>query len=214
MDKQIFDTISSFGLYNINNSIKLQYPITGISNGINIQVFIDFSKLDFDTFDTIYVYDFDKLNNIIRTFDFNIETNEDNFLELTKDSKKSKYILSNEKTVIDDSDYDLHKTLNSIDSYFEFDISKEDIDKLKKSILLFNEDIKIDKDSIKVGNFKLNYSITTKAETDLSSVLKIDYTDFLKIPTTDYVFKIFKNANDYILLLKHEHLDIILPLKQ
>ena len=213
MDKQIFDTISSFGLYNINNSIKLQYPITGISNGINIQAFIDFSKLDFDTFDTIYVYDFDKLNNIIRTFDFNIEINEDNFLELTKDSKKSKYILSNEKTVIDDSDYNLHKTLNSIDSYFEFDISKEDIDKLKKSILLFNEDIKIDKDSIKVGNFKLNYS-TTKAETDLSSILKIDYTDFLKIPTTDYIFKIFKNTNDYILLLKHEHLDIILPLKQ
>jgi hypothetical protein len=211
MDKQIFDTISSFGLYNINNSIKLQYPITGISNGINIQAFIDFSKLDFDTFDTIYVYDFDKLNNIIKTFDFNIEMNKDNFLKLAKDSKKSKYILSNEKTVIDNSDYNLYKT---IDSYFEFDISKEDIDKLKKSILLFNEDIKIDIDGIKVGNFKLNYSITTKVETDLSSVLKIDYTDFLKIPTTDYVFKIFKNANDYILLLKHEHLDIILPLKQ
>jgi hypothetical protein len=204
IDKKIFDVISSYNLNNINNSIKIQHPITGISNGMNIQAFIDFT--DEEKFEDIQVYEFDKLNSLIQNFDFNIEKHSNNLL-LTKDEKKATYILSDEKSVQDDSNYDLYNTLNTLTPYLKLKVSKEDIGKIKVAAALFNKNININ-DTINIEDFNLkNNDLDSKNKIDV----EIDFNEFLKIPAIDYDFLIFKDID--ILLLKHDQISIILPLK-
>jgi len=220
------DTIEILQQMNkITNSVILKYPKTvAISESQDIQMLLDLSVLDPDSFEPIGLKDsLCDLLGLIKLFpDSRNITYENNTININSDDANSTYITTNLALMdVYDKPSDQFDKTNQAPSVCEFHLSVSDIKRIKSSSGVLKDlseviftsrdgDMVVSLGATNRFNARSNtYSINKPDTCSKEFELKIPVDNFKKLPDSEYTFKIKYNStqDSYRIILSSDSLE-------
>jgi hypothetical protein len=180
-------------LSKINDSLYIQYPTTGTQIDEIFQIFLDTSKYT-EEFSPYAVYSFSELSGIIDIINEANITRSDNSIEISNDYLTAKFLLSPKKLIEYPS---LEPELKNPE--IKFNLSKEDLLKIKQSISVFRDEalkVKIQSEDnyikLSVNDYVIQLPNSNETFSDINASIISDYVSL--IPDTDYKVQVFEDT--------------------
>jgi len=215
-NKNVIDVLTQVN--GIAESVILKYPVTvAATEAHDVLVQFDISAIDGDAFEDLGIINLGEFLNTFRLFPDNTECSLiENTINISDGDTSLSYIVDNIALM---EAYDLNtdnfERTESVPSVAQFDLSKNDIKKIKDASGVFKDltdviftsqdgDITMSLGATGKYNAKSNkFSIVKQAQTNKEFEVKIPVENFKKLPMTEYTVDVKYNSerDSYRLLM-------------
>lgn len=218
----------------MTNSVILKYPETvAVADSQDMLMLVDISALDTDVFPDIGLKDsLSDLLNLVKLFpDERNITIDSNTINITSNDTSSSYIMDNIALMdAQNKDIGIFTKTEQVPTVGEFDLSAEDIKKIKSGAGVFKDlsevifcsqdgDIKVSLGATNKFNAKSNtFSVVRPGKTTKEFEIKIPVDNFKLLPESEYTVQVKYNSDrdSYRILMLNKTLQgfkIILTVK-